>query len=52
MTFVQMYMNILKKYGADSPQMKKYKKYYHIYQNKKHIVVKIYKIIMNEQADR
>lgn len=42
-----MYMNILKKYGEDSEQLKKFKKYYYMYQHKHHILVRIYENIMN-----
>ena len=42
-----MYMNIFKKYGEDSEQLKQFKKYYYMYQHKHHILVRIYENIMN-----
>ena len=45
--FFNMYINILNKYGKDSEQLKTFKKYYYMYQNKHHILVRIYESIMN-----
>lgn len=48
MTCLDMYLNIMKKYGQDSPQMKKYKEYFMRYKDKPHIIRRIYLTIMNE----
>lgn len=48
MTFLEMYLNISKKFGQDSPQMSKFKEYFMQYKNKPHIVRKIYQSIMGE----
>lgn len=48
MTFLEMYLNISKKFGQDSPQMNKFKEYFMQYKDKPHIVRKIYKTIMGE----
>ena len=45
--FFNMYMNVYNKYGKDSKELIAFKKYYYIYQNKHHILVRIYKSIMN-----
>lgn len=48
MTFLEMYLNISKKFGQDSPQMNKFKEYFMQYKDKPHIVRKIYQSIMGE----
>ena len=48
MTFLEMYLNISKKFGQDSPQMNKFKEYFMQYKDKPHIVRKIYRTIMGE----
>lgn len=45
--FFNMYMNIYNKYGKDSKELTTFKKYYYMYQNKHHILVRIYENIMN-----
>ena len=48
--FFNMYMNVLKKYGENSEQLKEFKKYYYMYQHKHHIMVRIYESIMNKTS--
>lgn len=48
MTFLEMYLNISKKFGQDSLQMSKFKEYFMQYKDKPHIVRKIYQSIMGE----
>ena len=47
-TFVEMYMDIYNKYGKDSPELKKYKLCQSMWYAKKHLVVRMYKIIMEK----
>ena len=46
----EMYMNIYKKFGKDSEQLQRFKKYLAIYMNKSHIMERIYKTIMKETS--
>jgi len=46
----EMYMNIYKKFGKDSEQLKRFKKYLAIYMNKPHVMERIYKAIMKETS--
>ena len=52
MTFVKMYMDIYEKYGANSPEMIRYKEAFIMYKNKPHVVERVYRAIMNKKADR
>lgn len=52
MYFTDMYMNIMKKYGKKSPQLEKYKMYYHMYREKPHVVERIYHNIMKEEVNK
>lgn len=45
--FFNMYMNIYNKYGKDSKELATFKKYYYMYQDKHHILVRIYRKIMH-----
>lgn len=47
-TFLKMYENITKKFGKDSDEMKKFKEYYMQYQDKPHVVRRIYLNIMSK----
>jgi hypothetical protein len=47
-TYVEMYMNIYYKYGKDSAELRKFKEYSAIYQNKTNTMIKIYKNIMKK----
>ena len=47
-TYVKMYMDIYYKYGKDSTELRKFKEYSAIYQNKTNTMVKIYKNIMKK----
>ncbi len=52
MTFVKMYMDIYEKYGANSPEMVRYKEAFIMYKNKPHVVERVYRAIMSKKADR
>jgi hypothetical protein len=52
MTFVKMYMDIYEKYGANSPEMIRYKEAFIMYKNKPHVVERVYRAIMSKKADR
>ena len=47
-TYMQMYLDILKKYGKDSKEMKLYSDTYIYFRGNKKVVYKVYKIIMNK----
>lgn len=47
-TYLEMYTNILRKFGRDSKELQKYKEYYSMYSNNKKIMIKIYKIIIEK----
>lgn len=47
-TFLEMYKNIVKKFGKDSIEMKKFKEYYMRYQDKPHVVRRIYLNMMGK----
>ena len=47
-TFLEMYKNIAKKFGKDSIEMKKFKEYYMRYQDKPHVVHRIYFNMMSK----
>lgn len=47
-TFLEMYKNIAKKFGKDSIEMKKFKEYYMRYQDKPHVVRRIYLNMMSK----
>ena len=49
MTYVEMYVNIMRKYGKTSEQLARYKKYYFMYQDHHKVMVRIYNNIMNEK---
>ena len=49
MTYVEMYVNIMRKYGKHSEQLARYKKYYFMYQDYHKVMVRIYNNIMNEK---
>lgn len=46
MTFLEMYLNISKKYGKDSQQLKTFKDYYMYFRDKPNVVQRVYKMIM------
>lgn len=48
MTYTEMYLSLLEKYGEDSPQLKKYKEYLAIYIQNRKIMQKIYKILIEQ----
>lgn len=47
-TFLEMYKNIAKKYGKDSQELKTFKDYYMYFQDKPHVVYRIYLYIMSK----
>lgn len=47
-TFLEMYKNIAKKFDKDSDEMKKFKEYYMRYQDKPHVVCRIYLNMMGK----
>lgn len=47
-TFLEMYKNIAKKFGKDSEEMRKFKDYYMRYQDKPHVVRRIYLNMMGK----
>ena len=47
-TFVEMYMNIYKKFGKDSKELAKYKNCYAMYSNNHKVMVRIYKTIIDK----
>ena len=47
-TYVQMYLDILNKYGKDSKEMKLYSDTYIYFRENKKVVYKVYKIIMKK----
>ena len=47
-TFLEMYKNIAKNFGQNSDEMKKLKEYYMRYQDKPHVVRRIYFNIMSK----
>lgn len=49
MTYVEMYVNIMRKYGKNSEQLARYKKYYFMYQDYHKVMFRIYNNIMNEK---
>ena len=49
MTYVEMYVNIMRKYGKHSEQLARYKKYYFMYQDYHNVMFRIYNNIMNEK---
>ena len=49
MTYVEMYVNIMRKYGKNSEQLARYKKYYFMYQDYHNVMFRIYNNIMNEK---
>lgn len=48
-TYVQMYLNILNKYGKQSKEMKLYSDTYIYFRDNKKVIYEIYKIIMKKQ---
>ena len=46
MTFFRMYVNLVEKFGKDSPEVKRYRNYLNIYSSKPHIMKRIYDVIM------
>lgn len=49
MTFLEMYLNISKKYGKDSQQLKTFKDYYMYFRDKPNVVQRVYKMIMDKK---
>lgn len=47
-TYVQMYLDILNKYGKDSKEMKLYSDTYIHFRGNKKVIYKVYKIIMKK----
>lgn len=47
-TFLEMYKNIAKKFGKDSDEMRKFKDCYMRYQDKPHVVHRIYLNMMGK----
>lgn len=48
MTYLEMYLTLLEKYGEDSPELRKYKEFLAIYIQNRKIMQKIYKILMEQ----
>jgi hypothetical protein len=48
MTFLEMYLNITKKFGKDSAELKIFKDYYMFFQDKPHVVRRIYLNMMGK----
>lgn len=49
MTYVEMYVNIMRKYGKHSEQLARYRKYYFMYQDYHNVMFRIYNNIINEK---
>ena len=47
-TYVEMYMNIYKKFGKDSKELAKYKQCYTMYGKNHKVMVRIYKTIIDK----
>mgnify|MGYP003289455300 FL=1 len=47
-TYVEMYMNIYKKFGKDSKELAKYKNCYTMYGKNHKVMVRIYKTIIDK----
>lgn len=47
-TFLEMYKNIAKKFGKDSAELKTFKEYYIFFQDKPHVVRRVYQMIMTK----
>ena len=47
-TYMQMYLDILNKYGKDSKEMKLYFDTYIYFKENKKVIYKVYKIIMEK----
>ena len=48
MTFLEMCLNIKKKFGKDSAELKIFKDYYIFFQDKPHVVRRVYQMIMTK----